>query len=196
VTSAPTLLPPEAAGVTLTAREFDAAEGEGGWRYELIRGVVVVSPAPSAEERGPNERLGYQLLFYQENHPEGPYLDDTLPEHDIHIGDDRRRADRVIWAGQGRQPGLDQTPTIAAEFVSAGKQNFLRDYEIKRDEYASIGIREYWIFNRFQRTMTVCKPDEAPRVLNESDVYSTPLLPGFELKPADLFAAADRWSQS
>jgi len=190
------MLGPDAAGVALSAAEFDVAEFDRGPRYELIHGVLVVSPAALPEERGPNETLGYWLRSYQEHHPRGAALDETLPEHDIHVGEDRRRADRAIWAGLGRMPRRDDVPTIAVEFVSAGKKNLTRDYEDKRREYEAIGIREYWVFNRFARTLTVFKSGGQKLVIHEPDVYTTNLLPGFELPLAKLFTVADRWSQA
>ncbi|MCA9218634.1 MAG: Uma2 family endonuclease [Planctomycetales bacterium] len=182
-----------AAGVILSPQEFDSAGADPYWRYELINGVVIVNPAPSPKERGSNEMLGHWLLSYKENHPSGSSIDCTLHEHDVHIGDNRRRADRVIWTGLGRQPRIDETPAIVVEFVSAGKRNFTRDYEIKRTEYASINVPEYWVFNRFERTMAIFKSDGSTQVVSESDTYSTPLLPGFEVTPRKLFEIADAW---
>ena len=75
------LLTPQSAGLKLTAVEFDSAEFEQGWRYELINGVVVVNAAPLPQERSPNELLAFVLMSYQRNHPEGKNLDYTLPEH-------------------------------------------------------------------------------------------------------------------
>ncbi len=195
VSPSPTILQlgPAAAGLAMSCAEFDAAEFEPGWRYELIHGVLVVNPAPLPQERGLNERLGNLLWAYQQTHPRGSNLDDTLPEHDIHVGDQRRRADRVIWTGLGRQPKPDETPTITVEFVSAGKRNLIRDYEDKRREYEQLGVQEYWVLNRFERTMTVFRADKEPRVLGEDDTYTTQLLPEFDLKLAELFAVADRW---
>ena len=187
------LLGPGAAGMVLTPDEFDAAEFEEGHRYELIHGVLIVSPAPLPQERSPTDCLGYWLRSYQDNHPQGWSLDDTLPEHDVLVGDDRRRAARVIWAGLGRQPRVDETPTIVIEFVSAGRRNLTRDYETKRREYLDIGVREYWVFNRFRRTLTVFQAGGKKVVLGEDQVYTTPLLPGFELRLAELFEAANRW---
>jgi Uma2 family endonuclease len=180
--------------MVLTPDEFDAAEFEEGHRYELIHGVLIVSPAPLPQERSPTDCLGYWLRSYQDNHPQGWSLDDTLPEHDVLVGDDRRRADRVIWAGLGRQPRVDETPTIVIEFVSAGRRNLARDYETKRREYLQIGVQEYWVFNRFSRTLTVFQPGGKKTVLGEDQVYTTPLLPGFELRLAELFEAANRWN--
>jgi Uma2 family endonuclease len=186
-------LGPECAGVSLTANEFDAADFEIGWRYELIKGVLVVSPAPKPQERSPNDVLGYWLRMYQENHRFGSSLNDTLPEHDIRVGDQRRRADRVIWARLGRQPRPEETPTIAVEFTSAGKRNMIRDYEEKRKEYAAIGVREYWVINRFRRNLTVFLQGGTKTVYDEKRIYKTKLLPGFRMSISKLLASAAKW---
>ncbi len=99
----------------------------------------------------------------------------------------------MIWAGLGRQPRVNDLPTIVIEFVSAGKRNLMRDYETKRSEYESIGIREYWVLNRFDRTMTVFQLGGGETVIHGNDSYHTDMLPGFKLQLTELFAAADRW---
>ena len=58
VQALPLQLGPDANGMLITPAEFDGAECEAGWRYELIRGVLIVTPAPLEEERDPNEELG------------------------------------------------------------------------------------------------------------------------------------------
>ncbi len=186
-------LGPAAAGSRLAPDEFDAAEFDGGFRYELISGVLVVSPATLINERDPNEELGHWLRGYRDHRPNGDALDLTLPEHDIFVGSDRRRADRAIWAGLGRLPRANEMPTMAVEFVSAGKRNLLRDYEQKRIEYERAGVLEYWVFNRFDCTLTVFLPGKEKKIFREQQVYTTPLLPGFELPLARLFEIANRW---
>ena len=116
----------------------------------------------------------------------------------VKTGPNRRRADRVIWAGLGRKPRQGGTPTIIAEFVSAGKRDRQRDYEEKRDEYLEIGVKEYWVIDRFQRALTVFTPRGKKihkRVIPEKQTYTTDLLPGFELPLAKLLAAADSWPE-
>lgn len=192
----------DSAGLRMTPEEFDAIQ-EGDYdelyRYELIDGVLVVNGIPLESQASPNEYLGGLLHVYKSFHPEGSALDETLQERYIRLPNSRRLADRVIWAGLGRRPNpkLD-VPTIAIEFVSASKRNRKRDYETKRDEYLSLGAVEYWIIDRFQRTLTAYRAMEgAPsaRIIGENDVFETDLLPGFELPLDQLLAHADKWNE-
>ncbi len=190
-------LGPRSAGMLLSPAEFDRARGVPGWRYELINGVLVVSPTPSRKERHPNEELGYWLRQYQVSHPRGSALDLSLHEEEIETGENRRRLDRAIWCGLCRDPRSGEIPTIAVEFVSAGKVDQLRDYVVKRDEYRAVGIREYWVIDRFRRTLTVYVfggPEDEEHLIPEGQTYESPLLPGFVLDVKALLAFADRWA--
>ena len=194
-------LHPDMAGALLTPEEFDAAEinPDDDCRYELVHGVLVVTPIPSEAEAGPNELLGYLLLAYQEHHPRGRCLNATLPERYVRVPDGRRKPDRVIWAGLGRIPDpRTDVPAIVVEFVSSGRRNRQRDYVEKRREYEAVGVREYWVIDRFHRILTVFGREVSPsgeRVVAETGSYSTAFLPGFELPLARLLAAADAWSK-
>jgi Uma2 family endonuclease len=190
---------PESNGTLMTPKEFDQAEFVEGWRYELIYGVLIVSPPPLEGERDPNEELGYLLRLYRDTHPHGSTMDSTLSEHTVKTRGNRRRADRVIWAGLGRQPRKGERPTIVAELVSAGKRDRRRDYEEKRDEYLEVGVREYWVFDRFQRTIAVFSRrggKAQKKVIREKQTYTTELLPGFEVPLARLLALADHWPEA
>jgi Uma2 family endonuclease len=81
--------------------------------------------------------------------------------------------------------------------VSKGRRNRTRDFEIKRDEYLAIDVKEYWVIDRFDRCMVVFTKlgDETKyRVIRENQIYKTRLLPGFELPLAQLLALADEWA--
>src|SRR4051794_32566026 len=70
---------PASAGLLMTPDEFDAiTDYDDRYRYELIRGVLVVNPIPSEAEGDPNEELGHLLRLYRDQHPEGSSLDKTL----------------------------------------------------------------------------------------------------------------------
>jgi Uma2 family endonuclease len=185
----------------MTPDEFDAVvDYDDSVNYELINGVLVVTPMASRSERSPNELLGNWLFVYKQNHSAGGCLVETVFEEYLRTRSNRRRADRVIWVAHGKSrpnPQID-IPTIVVEFVSAGKAAWQRDYVEKRDEYLEAGVVEYWVIDRFRRLLTVYshqagQPSE--RIIHENEVYHASLLPGFELPLAELLAAADRWSE-
>lgn len=186
-------------GIVLTPDEFDAIDDiDEEFQYELVHGVVIVTPIPSSAERDPNEELGRLLRNFQESHP--GTLDKTLFEQYVRTADSRRRADRVIWAGLGHTPDLRKDiPTIVVEFVSPSRRDQLRDYVLKRDEYLAVGVKEYWVIDRFARKLTVFRPStvaEPTTVVLENESYRPSLLPGFELPLASLLKVADDWKQS
>ena len=195
---------PRDAGAIMTLDEFEEADFELGYRYELIHGVLVVTPPPLEEERDANEELGRWLRNYQESHPQGKSLDLTLPEQNVRTIGQNRRCDRVVWAGLGRRPrsrgpvSRRDVPTIVVEFPSSRSADRRRDYEEKKNEYRDIGVREYWIVDRFRRTLTVYHRRGArwvKRLVQEDETYRTPLLPGFELPLAKLLAITDQYQE-
>jgi Uma2 family endonuclease len=188
-------------GIYMTAEEFEAInDWDENYRYELIEGVVVVNPAVSTGEADPNDDLGHLLRSYQDSHPNGHVLDLTVYERDVRVGNNTiRRCDRAIWIGVGRDPDTRRdVPTIVVEFVSSGRRNFLRDFIDKRREYLAAGVKEYWVINRFTGSMHVFFPPgglTVERVVEESETYTTPLLPGFELPLARILAKGLRWDK-
>jgi Uma2 family endonuclease len=187
-------------GLPMTPEEFDNLPDyvfTPHLRYELINGVLIVTPPPGNSEIDPNEDLGHLVWYYKEFHPQGSIVDKVLFEQTIYATPNRRRADRAIWTGLGRVPDVEKdVPSIIIEFVSRSKRDFIRDYETKRAKYLGIGVREYWIIDRFRRIMTVYlnRPEGvATLVIKEAETYQTDLLPGFTLPIARLLARADDW---
>lgn len=181
-------------GMLMTPEEFDAAaDDDETCRYELIRGVLIVSPIPSEMGAEPVQELGYFLLRYREDHPAGSALDATLAEHYLKTSDGRRRADRGIWA---RCP----TPRrISPPLRSNSRRDRVRDCEEKRREHLSLGIAEYRNIDRFRRIMTVHRRAAAGadfKMIPAQGTNRTPLLPRYELPLTRLLSAADRWKRS
>jgi Uma2 family endonuclease len=186
----------------MTTAQFDALrpwQFARGFRYELINGVLVVSPRPGIGERSPNDVLGYLIRQYCETPPHGSVVDETAPEQ-IVPATSRRCADRVIWTGLGRTPDEEiDIPSIVVEFVSKRRRDAVRDYEAKRDEYLAAGVKEYWVIDRFRRILTVYRRGIAGPtcdIVTEAGTYRTDLLPGFVLPLSRLLAKADQWKGS
>ena len=188
----PTHVGPDSNGMHMTPEEFDALDDwDENYRYELVNGVLIVVPPAGAGERSPNDELGYLLRSYMDTDAGASVMDETMFEQTIVCGDNRRRADRAIWTGLGRAPDpLRDTPSIVIEFVSKSRRDRRRDYEVKRGEYLDAGVREYWVIDRYARKMTVFRPG-GEKIVPEQGIYSTDLLPGFELPLSRLLSKAD-----
>jgi Uma2 family endonuclease len=194
---------PRDAGIPMDLDEFEDSEFEEGYRYELIHGVLVVTPPPLEEERDANEELGHWLRQYRDFHPEGKALNLTLSEHNIRTVGQNRRPDRVLWVGLGRRPrtrgrpvSARDVPAIIVEFPAARPADQRRDYQEKAREYRAIGVHEYWIIDRFRRAMTVHTRKGGKwrkRIVGEGETYSTPKLPGFELPLRKLLRVMDAY---
>jgi Uma2 family endonuclease len=185
----------------MTPEQFDALhpdQFQRGYRYEIIKGVLVVSPPPGLGEREPNDELGCLIRLYRDTPPHGSIIDGTAPEQLV-PATDRRWADRVIWTGLGRTPEVDKDiPSIVIEFVSRRRRDALRDYELKRDEYLAARVQEYWVIDRFRQIMTVYRNGIAGptfEIVTEDQTYQTDLLPGFVLPLSKLLALADQWER-
>lgn len=191
-----TRLDGESTGIVMTPEEFDAIEDyDREFRYELVNGVVIVSPPAEIGERSPNDELGRLVRNYMMDHPEGGCIDDTAFEQYIRIENGRRIADRAIWIGLGRAPDAQtDIPTIAIEFVSRRPRDWRRDHLEKRYEYSRTGVTEYWIIDRFQRTMTVYHGESGESTIQPGDTYTTDLLPGFELSLDNVLKVSDRYT--
>lgn len=87
-----------------------------------------------------------------------------------------------------------QPPLLVVEIVSPGEANRSRDYNDKRSQYQDRGIPEYWIVDPQAETVTVLRLDEAGvyiemGVFRGSERIESLLFPGFNLTPAQMFAA-------
>jgi Uma2 family endonuclease len=82
------------------------------------------------------------------------------------------------------------------EFPSSRRADQRRDYE-KQREYRESGVKEYWLIDRFARSMAVFSwrgRRWVKRTFGEKDLYRTPLLRGFELPLARLFERMDEFA--
>lgn len=83
-------------------------------------------------------------------------------------------------------------PQLAIEVVSPSSEE--RDYERKRDQYANIGIPEYWIVDPIAQTVTVLELIQATYQVvssfNGSQKIISPTLPNLQLTPEQIFLAA------
>ncbi len=82
-------------------------------------------------------------------------------------------------------------PALVIEVVSAASDH--RDYVEKRDEYWTLGVKEYWIVDAKRSQLVMLrhgKSDWIEKRLGPDDLCTSKLLPGFALACKPIFDAA------
>lgn len=137
-------------GLRLSLAEFLELPDDG-WRYELIDGVSVMSPSPSARHQRVLFELSGQLYQLLRAQPSGQ----AFVEMDIHLGAAPGGGEIVyrpalIFIRNERVAELvgrviDGAPDLVVEIASPG--SIRRDAHTKRDDYERFGVREYWLID-------------------------------------------------
>jgi Uma2 family endonuclease len=115
-----------------------------------------------------------------------------------------------LWAGKFREPdviylrpgrianllGQPNGADLVMEVVSEGTVNRERDLDIKRREYATAGIAEYWIVDPQEQQITVLALDgttyRVHGTFRQGEQAMSVLLPGFTVAVESVFAAGQQ----
>ena len=82
-------------------------------------------------------------------------------------------------------------PELVIEVVSSSSVD--RDYAEKRDEYWTLGVKEYWIVDSSLKQVLVLTRGRSQwkeKALGPTDSCETKLLPGFGLPCSEIFAVS------
>jgi Uma2 family endonuclease len=113
---------------------------DDGNRYELVGGVLEVSPPPLNNHNRVANRLAYLL---NQRCPAGL---EVLPANGVNLARDHQRIPDLIvvrsaWVEQA--DFIEQPPLLAVEVAS--KSTRTRDRVTKKREYEAFGVESYWI---------------------------------------------------
>jgi Uma2 family endonuclease len=182
----------------MSLEAFIKADFEEGWLYELARGVVEVTEVPRPRHGRIVHRVARLFILYDEEHPGiinyragGGECRLRLPGM---VSD--RHPDQAIYLDpepEGPNVWAKWVPHIVVEVVSSRGRK--RDFIAKREEYLRMGVHEYWIIDPEKRRMHVLVREGdtwVETVVPERGLYRTRLLPGLEVRPAELLGPAAR----
>ncbi|GMU83532.1 MAG: hypothetical protein AMXMBFR47_34020 [Planctomycetota bacterium] len=140
---------PGYSGLRVTADEFFGLPDDGN-RYELIDGVVTMSPSPSVS----HQRVSGLIFRLLSTYVEERGLGECFYEIDVHFGtsEDGRdivyRPDVICYIGaasQAENERLRLVPSVVVEVVSPESRN--RDSHTKLRDYSRFGVAEYWLID-------------------------------------------------
>jgi Uma2 family endonuclease len=188
---------PQDHGQRMSLADFDHAEVQEGYLYELSRGVLTVSDVPGPKHAAVVENVREQLVSYKVTHPGRIRRILAGNECKLLVNDfeSERHPDLAVYKTKpprGKDLWVKWVPAILMEAVSPSSKH--RDYEEKPDEYRRFGVQEYWIINAEEEEMLVLRnrgDHWAERIVRPGTRYRTRLLPGFALDVAQVFAEAE-----
>ena len=128
-------------------------------RYELIAGELFVSCAPGLPHQLVLQRLQLAFGKYLELNPIGivaPGAGAVFSDYDAVIPDLvfvlNERWEKIVANDR-----FIAAPNLVIEVVSPGKENRNRDFRAKRQLYEKYGVEEYWIVDRDNHVVTICR---------------------------------------
>jgi Uma2 family endonuclease len=183
-------------GRRMSLTEFYHAEVKEGYRYELGRGVVIVSEIPNYRHLLQVDGIRQLLLAHWISRAEHSHLVASAGECKIPVAcfESERHPDLAVYRtppSDEEDPWFTWIPEIVIEIVSPESEH--RDYVEKREEYLAFAVREYWIVDADKEEVLVLKRIREhwrERVLRPHETYQTRLLPGFTLDCGAIFRAA------
>ncbi len=133
------------AGLRMTAEEY-LAIGETAERYELIDGVVFMSPSPTP----PHSEIALEVLGQVRDFNKRTKSIRIFAETDVRLSSGLvYRPDIVVYRSDrlpaGKIARLDLPPDLVIEVLSPSTKPY--DLVTKRGDYERFGAQEYWVID-------------------------------------------------
>lgn len=184
-------------GRKMSLKAFEFAKTEDGYHYELSRGYIVVSEVPNFPHMRRVNFIRRLLDHYFVDHPSRIYEicgasdckvlipeweSERHPDIAVYFASPSNRKGRTMWRSW--------FPDLVIEVVSESSHE--RDYTQKRDEYLSLGVKEYWIVDGELEQVLLLRRGKSTwieKTLGPQDIIESKLLPGFKLPCRPIFEA-------
>lgn len=133
------------AGLRMTADEY-LALGETVERYELVDGVIFMSPSPTPR----HSEIALEVLGQVRDFNKRARSTRVFAETDVRLSSDLVYRPDVVVYRSGRLPSgkikrLDLPPDLIIEILSPSTKPY--DLVTKRGDYERFGIGEYWVID-------------------------------------------------
>ncbi len=159
---------------------------DDGLRYEIIEGVLYMSPAPRTKHQRCVLKLAYRFEQYNEKHKAGEVFISPI---DVYFSTSTTVEPDIIFILQPRVSIVQEekivgAPDLAVEVLSPSTAHV--DRGKKFQIYAQAGVREYWIVDTEARTVELYVLRAGVYVLlgkhGAGGTARSEVLPGFEAK--------------
>lgn len=179
----------------MTAEQFyvwaNRPENEGSW-YELEDGEAIEMPSPIREHAYYCWRIIKLLTEYVVRRGVGHLLTNDCGIIVARKPDTVRGADVILFLRSEEESDfankyVEDVPDLIAEVVSPSDTEKRINRRVA--QYLTRGIPLVWLIDPAKFTVTICRPNEFPKVLDETDeLTGNGVIPEFACPVSDLFA--------
>ena len=157
---------------------------DDGSQYELIQGVMLVTPAPFEEHQTLSMKLSWLINDYLENHPIGRV---HAAPRDVRLSEELVYQPDLLYISHQRQQiskpqYVDGAPDLIVEILSPSSR--LRDTQDKFRDYEYYGVREYWIMEPNQLINScfyLLSEGKYQSLLPQNNILYSQVIQGFSL---------------
>lgn len=166
---------------------------DDGWKYEIIDGVLYMSPPPLIDHQAISIELSSRMHFHAQRKKLGIVLTAPcgvrLPAQPVPVEPD------ILFVKRERRSivhkrYVEGAPDLVVEILSPSNASY--DEETKFKQYQAAGVPEYWLINGWDRLVKVYHLENAAYDLvgtyGINDVVKSIELQGFNVEAATLFA--------
>ncbi|HYC88222.1 MAG TPA: Uma2 family endonuclease [Thermoanaerobaculia bacterium] len=169
----------------MTYEEFMALPADEYRRAELIEGELVLNPAPFFRHQIIAGNIYHAFRNYLAEHRIGSTI--MAPADVVLSRENVVQPDVMVFLGENlsmmQWKNAQRAPDIAVEVLSEGTHR--HDTVTKRRLYARHGVREMWIVDPEEASVTIIRNGQEDVI---TDTITTSLLPGFAMPLRDVFA--------
>ena len=181
--------------VRWTTKDIEALPENEWVRYEIIDGELFVTRSPHHK----HQQLAGRIFAALDDWAVSTGSGEASIMPGLIFSDSDNVSPDVVWVSDERLAQLQDeaghfqgAPELVVEVLSPGKTNEDRDRSAKLKLYSVQGVSEYWIADRTAQRVEIYRREQAQLVLAATllaqDTITSPLLSGFALKVARLFA--------
>lgn len=170
---------------------------DDGWQYEVIKGVLYMTPAPNTDHQLVSRELLWHMLNYIKQHGLGELFDAPI---DVYLpGQETPVEPDLVFIATARQEiiskrGIEDAPDLIVEILSPS--NWWRDRRAKLPLYEETGVPEFWIIDPDLQTVEVYVLRDQQYVLlgqwGQGELVTSQALTGFQVAVDDIMPTANR----
>ena len=172
-------------GLRMTAEEFMRLP-ECEITYELIDGVVFMSPSSTPAHQRIISRISYLIETYLDQHPIGAVYVEVDANLGAHYGRHLVYRPDVVYLRKERaeesHERISGAPDLVVEVISPDSRQY--DSITKKDDYERCGVTEYWLIDPLESKMTfyVRRDEKFVDAAPVGDTFASSAIPGFSLE--------------